>query len=75
MLLVTRIFHSNTRSDTGTPSCSVLSREDLLLENAGSEDFVDDVWRECEKYGWYNDSDRSSDVVCLYVKGAASLAP
>ena len=66
---VTRIYHPNLWSETATVSVESLTLADLLDENLDFESFAQTVWDECEKHGWYNDSDMP-DVLCIYVKGA-----
>lgn len=65
---VTRIYSSNIAQ--GAPSIETgISREALDAENVEYESFAALVWETCERDGWYNDSDPSSGVLCLYVKG------
>lgn len=61
----TRIVHDGTRR----PSIALIDRAQLLSENEGYEDFVDTIDEAIERTGFYDDSDISSGIVCLYVGG------
>jgi hypothetical protein len=68
MNTVTRIYtgdlsHIPPEIETG------ITKDALLAENEGYESFAELVWSDCEKYGKYDDSDPSSDVLCIYVQG------
>ena len=42
-----------------------LTMQDLLDENESFEDFAEAVWRDCQMYGYYNDSDLP-DTISIY---------
>lgn len=61
----TRFFHDGTRE----PSIALIDREQLLLENEDFEDFVDAIDSEIATHGFYDDSDPSNHIVCIYMGG------
>lgn len=67
---VTRIYSSDLSREAPVIETGI-TRAQLDDENAdGGEHFAALVWQDCERAGFYNDSDISSDVLCIYVAGS-----
>lgn len=66
---VVRVFINRTYDPTSCAQIMVLSKQDLLDENIDYEDFANTVWNECMSNGYYDDSDYSSGVICIYFRG------
>lgn len=68
METVTRIFSPDVGREAPVIETGI-TKDRLLGENQDHEAFAELVWETCDHAGFYNDSDLSSDLLCVYVKG------
>lgn len=61
----TRFYHDGE----GAPTIALIDKAQLLAENEDYPDFVGTIEEEVKEHGFYDDSDPSSGVVCLYMGG------